>query len=720
MSNRISRRHWLAVFLAGSTAPVWALNATAKPAADGPPAAPVEPVADNYFGTEVVDPYRWMEARPRSERWDVWLKGQGDYARRQLDRLPPRASMLRRIEHYTGDLDQLAMATPAGGKLFLLMRPAGANSVQLFVRDTPDSPRRLLLDPSVGAAAGAPTRALDWHIPSPTGRHVAYGLSEGGSERSTLYICDVASGKSTEITRVISRGAGWSADGSGFFSYRLRADAVPGAPDFGMGGACWLHRLGTDPSSDQKVFSSGEGPDFETMEDDAPFVDGAPGSSWVLGRHLLNGNDLAQLYIARADDLLAGRAQWRKLAGRSAGVQMALLHGDSVYILAHGRSDKGEVVKVDAVSGDFNSGKVVLPASAQVIDFMAAARDGVYVHDITEGLGGLRRIDYQDRVERVQLTRTGAVWSIATAVDEDGAWFHMDELTWPAESFHVDAARLAARQVMLVRAPSFKTNDFVTTRLHAPARDGASIALEILHRKSTRLNGRNPLLLIAYGAYGTIMDPGFQPAKLAFLDAGGVLVYAHVRGGGEQGEDWHRAGMKATKPNSWRDVIDCAEHLVKLRWTGKGHMALWGTSAGGIVAGRAITERPELFSAVIGEVGVFNTLRFELTSNGPGNDAEFGTVKKEDEFKALLAMDSYHAVRDGVRYPAALIITGANDLRVEPWVPGKFAARLQAATTSGKQVLLRVDYDAGHFSNSRKAANALSADILSFVLAHTI
>lgn len=720
MSNRISRRHWLALFLAGSAAPLWAGTPPSKRPADGPPVAPVEPVGDSYFGTEIVDPYRWMEARPHSERWSAWLKGQGDYARRQLDRLPPRAAMMRRIDHYSKDLDQLIIATPAGGKLFLLTRPAGANSTQLFVRDTPDGASRLLFDPSAAAPAGAPTRTLDWYIASPTGRHVAYGMSEGGSERSEMHICDVASGKSVQITRVLTRGAGWTADGSGFFSYRVRADAVPGAQDYGLGGACWLHRLGSAPATDQKVFSSGEGPGFEAMEDDAPYVEGSPGSAWVLGRHLLNGNDIAQLYIARADELLAGRPQWRKLAGRGAGVQAAVLHGDSVYILAHGRQDKGEVVRVDAASGDFDSGKVVLPASGQVIDFMTAARDGVYVHDITEGVGGLRRIAPDDRVQRVPLTRSGAVWSIASAVDEDGAWFHMDELTWPAESFRVEAATLAVRQVALVRPPSFQTSQFTTTRLHAPARDGAAIALEILHRKGTRLNGRNPLLLIAYGAYGSIMDPGFQPRKLAFLDAGGVMVYAHVRGGGEQGEDWHRAGMKSTKANSWRDAIDSAEHLATLGWSGKGHMALWGTSAGGIVAGRAITERPDLFSAVIGEVGVFNTLRFELTSNGPGNDAEFGTVKKEDEFKALLAMDSYHAVRDGVRYPAALIITGANDLRVEPWLPGKFAARLQAASASGKPVLLRVDYDAGHFSNSRKAANALSADILSFVLANTI
>ena len=217
--------------------------------------------------------------------------------------------------------------------------------------------------------------------------------------------------------------------------------------------------------------------------------------------------------------------------------------------------------------------------------------------------------------------------------------------------------------------------------------------------------------------------PGYysfnEDSVLAFLEAGGVLVYAHVRGGGEKGEAWHKAGYKATKPNTWRDAIDSAEFLIREKWTSTTHLALGGASAGGIMVGGAITERPDLFAAAIGEVGAFNSLRMEFTANGPGNDAEFGTVKKEDEFKALLAMDAYHKVRDGVRYPACLLLTGANDPRVEPWQVAKFAARLQAASTRPHPALLRVDYNGGHFAKTHAQANAKSADIFGFVLAHT-
>jgi prolyl oligopeptidase len=177
--------------------------------------------------------------------------------------------------------------------------------------------------------------------------------------------------------------------------------------------------------------------------------------------------------------------------------------------------------------------------------------------------------------------------------------------------------------------------------------------------------------------------------------------------------------MKAQKHHTWQDAIDTAEHLIRLGWTEKRHLALWGISAGGIMVGRAITERPDLFAAAVGEVGLFNTLRFERTANGPGNDAEFGTVKKEDEFHALRAMDACQAVRKGVRYPAVLLVTGANDPRVEPWIVGKFAAHLQAASTHHPGALLRVDYQAGHHAASNEAQQAMALDVYSFVLANT-
>lgn len=724
MFKAISRRQFIAFTAAGSIIPVGANSATISASDAGlsskfPPQARIAPVVDRYWGVDVTDPYRWMEAQPKTVEWETWLRQQGDYARSTLDGLPKRDALLKRLEFYSAETDSLQYVASVGGRLFVYKRLGGEQGFKVFVRDKVDAPERVLIDPLAERKADEPPATLDYVLPSPSGNHVAYGVSVGGSEVTTSYIKNIVTNEVVEITRILSRGSGWSSNGMHFFYYRVRADAVLGSPDFGRGASCWMHRLGTSPTTDIEVFRTGEGPDYEAMEDDTPQVKGAPNSNWVLGLHLLNGNDIAQLYVSKAQDLFEGTPHWRKIAGRAANIKSAKVVGDFIYVLAKGRQSTGELVKIDASKEDFLSGTVVLASGDSVINTIDVARDGIYVDDLSKGVGGLRRVSFDGKVERVQLQKSGAVWSMFASPDEDGLWFQMDGLTWPGTTYKVNAGNLTTKQFVFAKPPSFDVSAFKTTRLYAPTRDHLKVPLEILHRHDVKLNRRNPLLIIAYGSYGSILDPGFNTSNLAFLEAGGVIVYAHVRGGGELGESWHEAGKKSTKPNTWRDAIDSAEYLIKLGWTDKKHLALWGTSAGGIMVGRAITERPDLFAAAIGEVGLFNTLRFELTSNGPGNDAEFGTVKKEDEFHALRAMDSFHAVKNGIRYPATLLITGANDLRVEPWQIGKFAARLQVASSNTPGALLRVDYETGHFATSRKNGMAKMADIFSFIFAHT-
>ena len=240
--------------------------------------------------------------------------------------------------------------------------------------------------------------------------------------------------------------------------------------------------------------------------------------------------------------------------------------------------------------------------------------------------------------------------------------------------------------------------------------------LSIVHKKGIKLDGNNPTILYGYGAYGISQTPFYRPTFLPWFDRGGVFAVAHVRGGGEYGEDWHKAGYKATKPNTWNDAIACAEWLVAHKYTAPAKLAIMGGSAGGIFVGRSITERPDLFGAAIDEVPFSDVLRFEFSANGVPNIPEFGTVKKEDEFKALLAMSPYHNVKDGVAYPAVLLLTGINDPRVDAWQAGKMAARLQAATSSDKPILLRIDYDAGHgFGSTKKSQYQERADVLAFL-----
>jgi prolyl oligopeptidase len=243
------------------------------------------------------------------------------------------------------------------------------------------------------------------------------------------------------------------------------------------------------------------------------------------------------------------------------------------------------------------------------------------------------------------------------------------------------------------------------------------VPLSIVHRRGLKMDGTNPTLLDGYGSYGISIDPEFDPMLLAWLEKGGAFAEAHPRGGGEYGEDWHKGGQKLTKPNTWRDFIACAQYLIDNHYTSASKLAGEGTSAGGITIGRAFTERPDLFAAALDRVGVSNAMRSEYSPNGPPNIPEFGTVENQYGFEDLLAMDAYQHVRDGVHYPAIMVTTGWNDPRVTSWEPGKMTARLQAATASGKPVLLRVEYAGGHGMGSTKTQHEnQTADEWSFLL----
>jgi prolyl oligopeptidase len=263
-------------------------------------------------------------------------------------------------------------------------------------------------------------------------------------------------------------------------------------------------------------------------------------------------------------------------------------------------------------------------------------------------------------------------------------------------------------------------SDIVELRQNATAKDGTKIPVSLIYRKSTTLNSFNPTLIRAYGAYGFVQAPSFNPSTLAWLERGGILATCHVRGGGEFGEVWHLGGQRLTKPNTWQDLIACTEYLIERGFTRRERVGIQGGSAGGVAVGRAMTERPDLFAAVVPSVGLLDAMRMEFTPNGPPNIPEFGSVKTRDGFQGLVAMSSLHHVKDGTKYPAVMLMHGVNDPRVEVWHSAKMAARLGAAVRTipdAKPVLLRLDYDAGHgVGSTRNQRNAELADIYSFLL----
>jgi prolyl oligopeptidase len=334
------------------------------------------------------------------------------------------------------------------------------------------------------------------------------------------------------------------------------------------------------------------------------------------------------------------------------------------------------------------------------------------------GGGGVRRVPFGQRGgARIQLPSDGAISTIVVDRRQPGVLFPLESWTRSRLWYRYTPGQRQASDTRLVAPAKVDVSGYESVETEVPSHDGVKVPLSIVYRKGLKKDGNHPLLLDGYGAYGITYDPNFSPTRLAWLERGGVFAVAHVRGGGEYGEDWHQAGQKATKPNTWKDFIACAEYLVREGYTSPEHLAGTGGSAGGILIGRAITERPDLFRAAVPRVGAMNALRAEHEPGGPANIPEFGTTAREEEFQALQEMDAVAHVKDGVRYPAVLLTSGINDSRVEPWQPAKMTATLQEHGTPDRPVLLRVAFDAGHGMGLTKDQRvAETADIYSFLL----
>ena len=312
------------------------------------------------------------------------------------------------------------------------------------------------------------------------------------------------------------------------------------------------------------------------------------------------------------------------------------------------------------------------------------------------------------------LPADGTVSAPATDPARPGALFGLQSWLLPSQWFMTNGIA-TAKPANLAAPWKVDTSAYVAEEVMATAPDGTKIPLSIIHRKDIKLDGTHPTWLTGYGAYGISLLPNYAGLYLPLLEDGGVLAVAHVRGGGEFGEEWHQGGRLLNKPNTYKDFIACANYLVQHGYTSSSDLLIQGGSAGGITVGMALTARPDLFRVVISNVGDSNALRAEYETDGDANAVEYGSVKDKDGFTALASVDALSHVKDGVAYPAVLLTTGINDPRVAPWQPGKMTARLQAATSSGRPVILRVDYDAGHGIGSTKSQrDELVADELAF------
>jgi prolyl oligopeptidase len=680
------------------------------------PVARVEIVQDTYFGEKLQDPYRWME-NDKDPDWLPFLKGQNDHTRAVLSLIPGRDALLKRIQQLSGQAAATRSVQRAGSKLFYEQRPADADNYKLFVRE--NGKTRVLIDPTTLSAAGAGHFSLDWWRASPDGSHLVYGVSKDGSEDSVLHVMTVADGRDLPDTIANTESAQpeWLDDGTGFFYNQLTG--ALGTPERYLDSVARFHPLGKDPSADPILMKRGLMASVAYDRIQMPHVHTFPGARHVL----LTLSDVRRemrVLIAPLADVLAGRAHWTSIADFPDEVTDVAVDEHDIYLLANKGTPRGRVLRTSVDAPSVTQAHEAVPQSSRVIEAFGLAREGLYLQIMDGGISRLQVMRRNSRVEEIALPFDGTISALETERTQEGAWFALQGWLTPSDIWATDAQG-HLKQTGLTPKPPIDVSSYETVRAFATAKDGTKIPYSLIYKKGLQLDGNTPAWISAYGSYGVAAyTPAFAGRTLALIDAGFIVGYANVRGGGEYGREWHKAGQLANKPNTWRDLIAVCEELCAKKYTSPARLAIGGRSAGGITVGRAITERPELFAAVIDGVGWSNPLRYVAEQNGYGEEPEWGAISTEPGYRALKGIDSYQAVRDGVKYPAVLLTTGVTDPRVAPFHVAKMTARLQAASKSGKPILLRVDYDAGHgIGSTRAQQDQEAADSYAFLLWQT-
>ena len=699
----------------GPRAPTKALpplaSATAQQRAR-PPVADKRPVTDGYHGVTVSDPYRWLEnaADPAVQKWS---DEQNAFTRATLDALPDRAAIRARVTELlsSASADHFALKAEAG-RLFAIEQHPPKQQAFLVVMKSPDdvANERVIVDPNVLDPSGK--TCIDFYVPSRDGKKVAVSLSVGGSEDGTIHVYDVDTGKETGdvVVRVNGGTAGgsvaWSGDGKRLFYTRYPHDGERPAADSAFYQQIWVHDLGTSAEHDR--YSLGK--DFPRVAEIE--LEASPDGKLVLAR-VANGDGGEFEHF-----LLGSSGEWQrlaKLADKIIGAHFGL--DGSIYLLSRFEAPRGKLLRVSAQRPALDQAVVVVPESDAVIQHFLATRTRLYVLDLVGGPSRVRSFDSRGKaLGEVPILPISTVNDFE-ALGGDNFVFRNESYVQPPVIYRYDPKTRHTSKTALFQTSPADFSDAVVTLEKCRSKDGTDVPMAILAGKGPARDGAvSPTELTGYGGYGRSSTPRFRAINRLWLEQGGVFAIANLRGGGEFGEAWHLAGNLTKKQNVFDDFAACMARLVEAGITKPEKLAIIGGSNGGLLMGAEIVQHPEAFRAAVSFVGIYDMLRVETTPNGSFNITEFGSVKDPEQFRALYAYSPYHHVQDGTAYPATLMLTGANDPRVDPYNSRKMAARLQAATSSQKAILLRTSKTTGHgHSNPLTEEIDENVDVYSFL-----
>jgi prolyl oligopeptidase len=707
------------------TLAVVALTAATAATIPAPPPAKAGPETEVIQGTTVADPYRWLEnwSDPAVQ---AWSNAQNDRTRAYLDGLPYRAKVAQKLMALTkASSPSYRQIMARGGRVFALYNDPAFQQPMLVTMDAKADPatRKALIDPNKLDAKGL--TAIDWFVPSYDGAKVAVSLSQSGSEDGTLHVFDVASGK--EIDKPIARvqfptaggSAAWTRDGSGFWYTRYPGgDAPEDRQHFFQ--QVYFHKLGSDAAADPLVLGEKDGLErvseifLDTTYGNADgfvAVQRGDGNNWAF--YVLPRKGGVAIQVGTYDDHI---------------VYATLGPDGAIYGISRAGAPNGKIIRLAGpfAGKSLTQAQVIVPESDVAIvsggaeeaePDLSLSGDRLFVRDIVGGPNQVRVFDFAGKPHgKLPLPDVAGNDDIAPLSNGD-VLFNVSTYTRPTyyALWHAVSGKTEETALKITSPVSY--DDAQVVRVFATSKDGTKVPVNVIMRKGDKLDGSHPTLLYAYGGYGISQSPGFLGANWRlWLDQGGVYAVANIRGGAEYGERWHAQGMLLNKQNVFDDFAASAQFLIDQKYTSHDKLALMGGSNGGLLMGAEITQHPQLAHAVISAVGIYDMVRWENDPNGAFNVTEFGSVKDPAQFKVLYGYSPYHRVAKGTAYPSVLLLTGATDGRVNPMHSRKFAAALQAATSSDQPILLRTSANSGHgIGSSLDERVAERTDMLSFL-----